>query len=65
MENGRPVRETIDPIQHQTVQMNIEVRGGAKTLDESYGARLGLGMGQAGLFDEKGGDGPVDDLQHR
>ena len=47
------------------MEMNIEIGGGAKPLDERHRAGLGLGIGQASLVDHKGGQSAVDDLQHR
>ena len=46
------------------MEVNIEIGGGAKVLDEGDGAGLGLIPCQAGLVDHKGGEGAVDDLQH-
>ncbi len=47
------------------MQMNVEIRGGAKALDEGHRAGLRLGMGQAGVVDHEGREGAVNDLQHR
>ena len=44
--------------------MNIEIGGGAKALDEGDRAGLGLVPCQTGVFDHKGREGAVDDLQH-
>ena len=38
------VREAIDPIKYQTMQVNIKIRGRPKALDKGNGACLGLGM---------------------
>jgi hypothetical protein len=46
------------------MQMNIEIRGRPKALNKGHVPCLGLRMGQPGLFDQKGRDGPVDGLQH-
>lgn len=64
LKNGNAVGHAIDTIEHQTVQMNIEIGGGAKALDEGDRPGLSLGMGQAGLVNHKGGEDPVNDLQH-
>ena len=65
MEDGDAVGEAIDPIKHEAMQMNIEIGGGAKALDEGDGAGLGLVPCQTGVFDHKSREGAVDHLQHR
>ena len=44
------------------MEVNIEIGGRAKALDEGHRAGLRLGAGQAGLFDHKGRKGAVDHL---
>jgi len=46
------------------MKVDIEIGGGAKPLDERHGAGLSLGMGQAGLVNHEGREGPVNHLQH-
>jgi len=46
------------------MEMNVEISGGAKALDEGHRAGVGLGAGQSGLFDHKGRKGAVNDLPH-
>ena len=47
------------------MEVNIEIGGGPKTLDQRDRAGLRLIPCQAGLVDHKGGQGAVDDVQHR
>ena len=49
LEDRDPAGKAIDAIEHQAMEMNVEIGGGAKALDERHRAGLGLGMGQAGL----------------
>jgi len=44
--------------------VNVEIQGTAKTLDQRDGAGPGDAAGTAGLLDEMGLDGPVDEAQH-
>jgi len=37
----------------------------AKALDEGHGPGLGLGVSQCGSFNQKGGNGAGDNLQHK
>ena len=55
----------IDPIEHQTMQMDVQIGGGAKTLDEGDRAGVGCTASQSRLFEQKSRDDPVDDAQHR
>lgn len=45
--------------------VNSGIGGGPITLGEGDRASLSLDMGQAELLNHKGGQGAVDDLQHR
>jgi len=47
------------------MEVNIKIGRRAKALDEGDGTGLSLGMGQAGLVDHKGREGPVNDLHDR
>ena len=58
---GRP----IDPIQHQTVQMDVQIGGRAEALDQRDRAAVGLADLEAGLLKQEARDDPVVDLQHR
>lgn len=42
LKDGSVVRKLIDAIEHQTMEVNIEIGRGAKALDEGHGAGLGL-----------------------
>lgn len=55
----------IDPIEHQAVQVNVQVGGGAKALDEGDGAGGGCATFDAHLLDQMRRNHPVDDLQYR
>ena len=59
MKDRAPIGEVIAAIQHQALVMNVEIGGEAKALDEGHGAGLSLGIGQAGLVDQEGGQGVV------
>jgi len=43
----------------------IQIGGGSKTLNQGDGAGCGLRPFQSRLFDQKGGNGAVGDLQNR
>ncbi len=51
---------TIDPIEKEAMQVNIQIRGGSESLDEGHGAGFCLDVCQAGLLGQKGRDGAVD-----
>ena len=55
----------IDPVEHQTVQMDVHVGGRAEPLDEGDRAGVGCGAFQACLLEQRARDDPVDDAQHR
>ena len=55
----------IHPIEHQRMQMNVQVRGRAEALDEGDGTGGGLIALLAGLLEQKRGNRPMDDLQYR
>ena len=56
------VGQAIDAIEHQTMEVNIQIGRGAKALDEGHRAGVGLGADQSGVFDHKGRKGAVNDL---
>ena len=47
------------------MQMDVEIGGRAKALDERDRARVGCARFQSRWLDQKARDDPVDDLQHR
>ena len=47
------------------MQMDVQVGGRAKALDESDRARVGCATFQSRLLDQKARDNPVDNRQHR
>ena len=55
----------IHAIEHQTVQMDVQVGGRAESLDERDRSGVGCGAFQACLLEQKARDDPVDDAQHR
>ena len=61
----RSFRMAIHPIDHQRMQINIQVGGGAETLDQGDGTGGGLRTRDAGLFEQKRGNHPMNDLQYR
>ena len=66
MEYGRTLRAgVIDPIEHQTTQVNVQIGGGAKALDEGDGAGGGFAAFDARLPDQMRRNDPVNDLQYR
>ena len=65
LEDGAAVGEAIDAIEHQAMKMNVEIRRGAKPLDVSHRAGVGLGPCQLGVCDRKGRESAVDDLQQK
>ena len=65
MEHRYALAATIDAVEHETMQMNIEIGGGAKALDEGDGTRVGFAAFESRLLDQKAGNHAVDDLQLR
>jgi len=53
----------VDPIEHEAMQMDVEIGGRSEALDERDGAGVGFGALESGLLDQKCGNDPVDDLQ--
>lgn len=64
LEDQDSVSQAIDAIEHQAMEVNVEIGGGAKALDEGHRASVRLGAGQSGLVDHKGRKGAMDHLQH-
>ena len=58
---GAPVHA----VEHQTVQVDVQVRGRPETLDQRDRAAVGLLGLQPGLIEQETRDGTVHDLQHR
>jgi hypothetical protein len=54
---------TIDSIEHQAVQMDVEIGGRSKTLDEGDRAGRGFGTFESGLLYQKCRYDAADDLQ--
>ena len=48
LEDRDSIGEAIDAIEHQAMEMNIEIGRGAKPLDERHRAGLRLGFGKKG-----------------
>ena len=65
MEYRRVFDGVIDPIEDETMEMNIEICSGPKTLNQSDGTGGGLRAFQPRLFNQKGGNGAGVDLQNR
>jgi hypothetical protein len=55
----------IHPIEHQAMQMNVEIARGAKALDERDRTGVSLAAFESRLFDQKCGNDPVNALQQR
>ena len=47
------------------MQRDVEIGGGAKALDQGDSTGVSLRTFQSRLLDQKSGNDPVDDLQHR
>ena len=58
---GAPIHD----IQHQAVQVDVEVGGRSKSLDQRDRAAVGLLDLESGLIEQEARDGTVHDLQHR
>ena len=58
-------RRLVNPIEPQAVQVNVQIRRRAKTLDECYRAGARLRSFAACLLDEVAGDGALDHRQHQ
>jgi hypothetical protein len=54
----------VHAVEHETMEMNIEIGGGTKTLDERDRARVSFAAFDASLLDQKAGDDAVDHPQH-
>ncbi len=65
MEHRHAFGGPIDSIEHEAVQMDVEIGGRAETLDQGDGEGHGLGALESRLLGQKCGDDPVDDLQDR
>jgi len=65
MEHRRARAAAIHPIEHQTVQMDVEIGRRAEALDERDCTAVSLGAWQSRLFDQKGGNDAVNALQQR
>ena len=64
VDTGRFVFERVGAVDEEHLQMDVEVRRRAESLDEGDGAGAGTGAhAQSGAADEEGGDRPVDDAQ--
>ena len=55
----------IHAVQHQAVQVDVQVGGRAKPLDQRDRAAVGLLGLESGLIEQETRDGPVHGLQHR
>ena len=53
METRPALAVPIDAVEHQAVQMNIQIGGGAEALDERDRARVGLAAFQSRLLPRK------------
>ena len=58
----RAVRAPVHAVQHQAMQVNIEIGRRAKTLDQRDRAAVGLKGLEAGLIQQVARDHPVPDL---
>jgi hypothetical protein len=65
MEHRHALGGAIDPIEYQAMQIDVEIGGRAKALDEGHRAGVGLGVFESRLLDQKCRNDPVDDLQDR
>ncbi len=63
MEYRHALGATIDSIEHQAVQMDVEIGGRSETLDEGDRAGRGFGAFEARLLDQKCRYDAGDDLQ--
>ena len=55
----------VHAVQHQAVQVNVEIGGRSKALDQRAGSAGGLVGFDLGLIEQEARDGPACDLQHR
>lgn len=62
--HGRLAVGEIHAVQKQHVEMDIQIQGAAKSLDQGYSPGLGAGAGMPNLLDEMSLDGPVDETEH-
>ena len=65
MEQRRTRAAAIDSIEHQTVQMDVEIGRRTEALDERDRTAMSLAAFESRLFDQKCGDDAVNALQQR
>ena len=65
MDDRLALAAAIHPIEHQTVQMDVEIGRGAEALDERDRTGVSVVAFESQLFDQKCGNDAVDDLQQR
>ena len=53
MEYRQALGGAVDPIEHETMQMDVEIGGRAEALNEGDRAALGFGALEPRLFDQK------------
>jgi hypothetical protein len=61
--NQHALGGAVDLIEHEAMQMNVEIGGRVETLNQCDGASCGFDAFESGLLDQKCGNDPVDDLQ--
>lgn len=54
----------VHPIQYQHMEMNVQIKRRAETLDKGDGTGVGRLVGLPCLLDQVGGNGPIDDTQY-
>jgi len=64
-EDRLTVGAPVDAIEHQAVQVDVQVGGGTKSLDQRDRATVGLIGLQPGLPEQEARNCAVHDLQHR
>ena len=65
MEYRDALAAAIDPIEHQTMQMDVGIGRRAEALDEGDRAGVSLAAFQSRLLDQKCRNHPVNALRHR
>ena len=65
MEHRRARAAAIHAIEDQAMQMDVEIGRGTEALDERDRTAVSLAAFASRLFDQKGGNDTVDDLQQR
>jgi hypothetical protein len=52
VEGRRALSDAVDPIEHEAMEVNVEIGGRSEALDQRDGAGVGFGALEFGLLDQ-------------